>query len=224
MSAQPDLPVTARGRRTRDALIGAARGVFEERGFNDTRMSDVADATGVSHGTVYTYFPSKEALLLAVCSALRTEVFTAVKVPDDLRGDPLVRIEEGNRRYLHVYSTHARMLEVVEQAAAADAVFREQVDGIRTAFIEKARGTLTRFQAEGLADSTLDPDLAAPALVGMVESFARRWHDLGETFDVEQVVHTLSQLWAGAIGLHGAAGGHPSTAPVGAGRTRGWQA
>jgi len=206
-ATQPPGPTTARGRRTRDALVTAARTVFEDRGYSGTTMSDVADAAGVSHGTVYTYFAGKEALLAAVCAEVTGEVFAAVRVPDDLRGDPLVRIEEGNRRYLRAYSRHARMLEVVEQAAAADPALRAPLDSLRTGFIEKAKGTLLRFQSEGIADRGLDPEVAAPALVGMVESFARRWHAHGETFEPEQVVRTLTTLWAGAIGLH-----PPSTA------------
>lgn len=194
-------PVTARGRRTRDALVLAAREVFEARGFSDTRMSDLADAAGVSHGTVYTYFDSKEAVLAEVCNAVVGELFAAVRVPDDLRADPVTRIEEGNRRYLRAYARHARMLEVVEQVATTDPRFRELIDGLRAVFVEKAAATLRHLQADGRADPTLDPGIAAPALVGMAESFARRWHATGADYDGEQVVATLTRLWARAIGL-----------------------
>ena len=122
------------------------------------------------------------------------------------------RIEEGNRRYLRAYANNARMLEVVEQAATNDPQFRELVDGLRAVFVDKSRATLARFQAEGLADPSLDPDIAGPALVGMVESFARRWHAHGETYDTEQVVATLTRLWTQAVGLrHAADADRPAT-------------
>lgn len=194
-------PLTARGRRTRDALVGAARDVFEAKGYFDTTMSDVADAAGVSHGTVYTYFPAKDAVLRAVCNAVVGEVFAAVRVPEDLRADPVTRIAEGNRRYLRAYAAHARLLEVVEQAAATDEQFRELVDGLRGGFVEKAKATLRRYQAAGLADPSLDPEIAGHALVGMVESFSRRWHAHDGAYDLEQVVATLTLMWARAVGL-----------------------
>jgi AcrR family transcriptional regulator len=194
-------PLTARGQRTRDALVRAARTVFEERGYSDTTMSDVAEAAGVSHGTVYTYFPSQESLLSEVCKVAVGEVFAAVRVPDDRRTDPIERVEEGNRRYLLAYAAHARLLEVVEQAAATDPHFRELVDGLRAVFVDKTRATLRHFQADGLADRELDPDLAAPALVGMVETFARRWHAHGETYDPDEVVRTITRLWTQAVRL-----------------------
>jgi AcrR family transcriptional regulator len=59
-----------RFRRRKDArpteLIEAALACFAERGFAATRLDDIAAKAGVSKGTVYLYFPSKEELFKAV--------------------------------------------------------------------------------------------------------------------------------------------------------------
>ncbi len=47
-------------------LISAALDLFVERGFSATRLEDVAARAGVSKGTLYLYFPSKEDLFKAV--------------------------------------------------------------------------------------------------------------------------------------------------------------
>ncbi len=47
-------------------LISAALDLFVERGFAATRLDDVASRAGVSKGTLYLYFPSKEDLFKAV--------------------------------------------------------------------------------------------------------------------------------------------------------------
>ena len=47
-------------------LLDAALGLFVERGFAATRCEDVATRAGVSKGTLYLYYPSKEELLKAV--------------------------------------------------------------------------------------------------------------------------------------------------------------
>lgn len=59
----------------RDALLQAAHDLFSRHGFADTRMDDVAAAAGVSKGTVYLYFPTKEALFAAL---LRRDVLPRV--------------------------------------------------------------------------------------------------------------------------------------------------
>src|ERR1700712_2862644 len=50
-------------------LLAAALTVFVERGYAATRLDDVATLAGVSKGTLYLYFPSKEDLFRAVVRA-----------------------------------------------------------------------------------------------------------------------------------------------------------
>lgn len=47
-------------------IVAAALDVFVERGFAATKLADVARRAGVTKGTVYLYFESKEALFKAV--------------------------------------------------------------------------------------------------------------------------------------------------------------
>lgn len=47
-------------------IIAAALESFAERGFAATRLDDIADRAGVTRGTLYLYFPSKEELFKAV--------------------------------------------------------------------------------------------------------------------------------------------------------------
>ncbi|MEJ2211252.1 MAG: TetR/AcrR family transcriptional regulator [Anaerolineae bacterium] len=49
----------------RQQILAAALAVFSERGFHAANVSDVAAAAGVSQGTIYWYFDSKEDLLTA---------------------------------------------------------------------------------------------------------------------------------------------------------------
>ena len=60
-------------------LLDAALALFVEKGFAATRSEEVAKAAGVSKGTLYLYFPSKEELLKAVIQHfLGTEIETGV--------------------------------------------------------------------------------------------------------------------------------------------------
>jgi AcrR family transcriptional regulator len=47
-------------------IVAAALASFAERGFAATRLEDVAAAAGISKGTIYLYFPTKEDLFRAV--------------------------------------------------------------------------------------------------------------------------------------------------------------
>jgi AcrR family transcriptional regulator len=54
---------------TTQRLLRAAADVFAARGYDGTRVSDIAESAGLSNGALYTYFGSKAQLLVA---ALRT--------------------------------------------------------------------------------------------------------------------------------------------------------
>lgn len=63
-------PPQPRWRRRKDArpdeILDAALAVFATRGYAATRLDEVAARAGVTKGTIYLYFPGKEALLKAV--------------------------------------------------------------------------------------------------------------------------------------------------------------
>ncbi len=65
----PSPTATPRQRRKQDRpheLMDAALALFGEKGFAATRAEEVAARAGVSKGTLYLYYPSKEELLKAV--------------------------------------------------------------------------------------------------------------------------------------------------------------
>lgn len=66
-SLVPAAPLRRRRKDARPAeLVAAAADLFSEKGFAATRLDDVASRAGVSKGTLYLYFDSKEALFRAV--------------------------------------------------------------------------------------------------------------------------------------------------------------
>jgi AcrR family transcriptional regulator len=50
----------------KNQIITAAEGVFTEKGFDAARMDDIAEETGLSKGTLYLYFKSKDDLIIAI--------------------------------------------------------------------------------------------------------------------------------------------------------------
>jgi len=57
-------PKTKRGESSRAVILQAALDLFQERGYEATTMRAIADRAGVSLGSSYHYFPSKEHLVL----------------------------------------------------------------------------------------------------------------------------------------------------------------
>jgi TetR/AcrR family transcriptional regulator, transcriptional repressor for nem operon len=63
-----EAPKTAKGRQTRERIVGAAGELIGERGVAGTSLDDVIERAGASKSQLYHYFDDRDALLRAVVS------------------------------------------------------------------------------------------------------------------------------------------------------------
>ncbi|MDR2233447.1 MAG: TetR/AcrR family transcriptional regulator [Tannerella sp.] len=61
--------------KTREILVDAARQLFARMGFDNTTMNDIAQASHKGRRTLYTYFKSKDDVLLAVIKTEMDELY-----------------------------------------------------------------------------------------------------------------------------------------------------
>ncbi len=75
----------AKKQETGRRIVACARKLFSDNGFEKTTTRDIAEAAGVAAGTVFNYFPSKEALAMTIVDEALDEA--AVEFESRLRGD-----------------------------------------------------------------------------------------------------------------------------------------
>jgi AcrR family transcriptional regulator len=185
-------PRSSKGVRTRARLIQAAQEIFQEHGFHDARISDIAERAGLSYGSFYHYFPSKEEIFREVADAQEPQL--DVGLPEDRSGSIESTGDRGLpedlaaaiRRYLSAYSQAAQIMGVIEQVSRFDALVASARLDRHTRGCEHLARTIEHLQDEGSADSAIDPTLGAHALMAMVTRFAEAWFVQGQldcTFD-----------------------------------------
>jgi len=204
--ADREPPRTPRGVRTREQLIQAARRVFEREGYLDARLADITTEAGTAAGSFYTYFSGKEEIFAAVLAEVQDEMLHPQL--RDLAGndDPVAVIEASNRAYLESFKRNARLMALLEQVSTIDERFR-QLRHLRTqAFGRRNARAIQALQLRGLADPELDPELTAAALSYMVSRTAYASYVLGEDYDLDQLVETLTRVWVNALRLPASSG------------------
>ena len=77
----------------REAILTAAERIILRDGYQLAKMADIAEATGVSVGTLYNYFDSKEAVLNALIEHHRARFQAQVEQPFD-SDDPLIQLRQ----------------------------------------------------------------------------------------------------------------------------------
>lgn len=194
-------PVTARGERTRTRIIAAARAVFEERGFIDTRVAHITARARVAYGSFYTYFPSKEAVFLEVADHLFTEMTRGDPLPPAGPG-PAARVRRANRAYYEAYRRNAKLMAIIEQVATFHAEFRELRRRHRAELTGRSAHAIAGWQRAGLVHPDLDPEMTARALSAMIDHSLYLWLVQGEdTPDTRRLLDTLDALTLNALGL-----------------------
>jgi AcrR family transcriptional regulator len=200
MATKP-APTTARGQRTRAALIAAARTVFERDGYLDARLTDITQEASTATGSFYTYFANKEEIFAAVLEEAQEEMLHPhVREVTDTE-DPIAVIEASNRAYLEAYERNAKLMRLLDQVATIDDDVRDLRRRRGALFAERNARSIRDLQERGLADPELDPLLAARALSAMVGRMANAVYVLGDHVERDVLVDTLTRLWANALRL-----------------------
>lgn len=116
--------------RARDALLAAGRDVFTSRGYHSTRVDDLVEAAGVSHGAFYRYFSSKDQLARTLTAHAVQAVGTHVLVFPDLTAlDPVESravLRKWLSRYNAAHASEAAMMRVWIDAALQDPALRTE--------------------------------------------------------------------------------------------------
>ena len=148
-------------------LLDAALDLFVEKGFAATRSEEVAVRAGVSKGTLYLYYPSKEELL--------KEVIRANVVNQIVEGTDIIRQFEGTTSELLALILRLWWERVGETRAS----------GILKLMMSEARNfpDIARFYV----DEVIEPSHA------MLAAMVQRGVDRGEfrAVEVDDVVHAL---------------------------------
>jgi AcrR family transcriptional regulator len=166
----------------RSRFLAAAKEVFEEKGYVDARIADIAERAGVSHGLVYHYFESKQDVFRELATATDQELIDTMEVILDRSSSATLeeRLHEAIRLNFERYRRDARLMTVMEEVSRYD----DDVNAARTKLRRDEYARLTRaierLQQRGLADRRLDPTIAATAMGAMAFRFAESWFVKGD--------------------------------------------
>lgn len=134
----------------RDAIARAALTVLIEKGYYETSLRDICRAAGVSNGALYSYFPTREAVIVAAC-AIDHQAHLALPLPEnwaDYVEIPQVdRMEVGNyesRRYRLSLQFSAEISQMTHNPEGLGALYEVHRSNIRRGLLElEARGVVT---------------------------------------------------------------------------------
>lgn len=176
--------------RTRQLLIEAALRIYARKGPGELALNELAEEAGVSNGTVYNYFRTREEVLTAVGLELADQLSHRVAGASMGVSNGAERLAIGVRTFLR------RAQEDVEWARALLGVVHYG-EGMRTALAAYVRGDLDIGRLQGdfhYASEGLAMALVVGATTAAITTIVDGMHD-------EQVDSIVAEMVLLALGL-----------------------
>jgi AcrR family transcriptional regulator len=198
-------PRSAKGTRTRERLLEAAKVVFERDGFLDARVADISEQAGLSHGSFYYYFDSKEQIFREVAASLDERLgapLGEVVFDPSSSLSPGERLREAIHRHFASYRDESAILGLVEEVSRYDEMMAATRRERHQRYTEEMARSIRRLQGRDVTDPDLDPVVTATALGALVLDFAETWlvHDALEC-SLDDAADQLALLLANVFGF-----------------------
>jgi len=186
-------------RRRREVIATAAR-LFAERGYQETSMQDLTEATGLAAGGLYHYIESKDQLLFSICDDLMEPLLERAREIVATDAPPEQQLRDLLRAWLAQIATHRDHMLVFAQERHV--IEREpqwrRIRAQRRAFEQLLGDVLARGEADGTM-AFPDRAFAQLALLGMV-NYTPQWLNPRGRLSPEEIADGYCELLLRAAG------------------------
>jgi AcrR family transcriptional regulator len=213
----PKIAEEARAAR-REQIIVAGLACFARSGYHAATMADVATQAGVSKGTPYLYFASKEALFLALheewdCGAAQRIDAAIAALPHAGRGSPrriLYAVAAAIAAHVAAEPETCRVLMEVRTQAAHSPVIAAAVKAADARAHQQLEQLVTAGVSAGEWPPGTDPALTARLFTAGLYGLMAQWHLAPGSFSWEAAAAALAGVPAPAGATLPDAGESPS--------------
>ncbi|HET9609065.1 MAG TPA: TetR family transcriptional regulator [Acidimicrobiales bacterium] len=208
--SQESRSLTRHGKDRKAELLHHAEVLFAERGYEDTRMVDIAAAAGVAKGLVYWYFENKDTLfdeiVVDMGQRLRRAQGRAMAGIDD----PLERLYVGTAESVRFIADNYRLYGIISSQVRGDRRLRETRVETQRVQADDATALLAEGQQRRVVRSDDDPAVLAHANAGVVYYYVLLYADGRASggrrgLDIEQAAHAAARYVVRAVGADDAA-------------------
>ena len=203
----PTTSLKEKQRREREELIiQAAEEVLQERGYYETSMDEIAARVGIAKGTIYTHFPGKEELVMAIFTRTMQTFLEGIDRVIETELTPRAKLEALLQVvYTGLYSKQTRLLSSMYNGVDLKRIIVEKggcVSDLWQSLVSRVTNLLEEGKAAGEINTSIPTNVM---VISFFSLFSPRNHDrllLGDDFSYEDLVKHLRQIYFNGIANH----------------------
>jgi TetR/AcrR family acrAB operon transcriptional repressor len=180
-------------------ILDAAVRLFAEKGYKHSGVQEISEASGVSRGSIFWHFGSKEGLLFAVVdhcfSAWENEVLVPL-LGEGTGPESIGQVVRSHVAFVKSSPEVGRLFFVMLfEGLAAQPKLLEKYRELHQRFRGYGRSWIQNAMAAGQLRADVDPEAAASAIVGALGGAHYQWLMDPERVDIEQVDAALAKVF-----------------------------
>jgi TetR/AcrR family transcriptional regulator len=163
---------------------------------------EIAAAIGVTQGTVFKHFPSKDAIWLAAMRWVRETLLQRLQAAADQAVTPLDALSEMFRTHVEFVIAHPGVPRFIfhELQQPADSAAKSEVRAVLQGYRKLLLGRLNQSIEQKLVSQDLDPEAAATSFIGLIQGLVMQSMLTGRTAAMRQQADAIFALYRRGLG------------------------
>lgn len=165
-----------RGGDKRGRILAAAVRIFSRNGFFNSKVSEIARASGVADGTIYLYFRNKDDILISIFEEKMGEVVADVRRRVAGGGNSVEKLRIFIENHMNLLERESGLVEVIQVELRQSSKFLKDYTPVKFfEYLDVIRDILEEGKREGVIRPDLNVSVARRAIFGALDEMCLTW-------------------------------------------------
>ena len=182
-------------------ILDAAVAVFADKGFFNSRISDIADRAGVADGTVYLYFKNKEEILMTAINTAFDAFMRHARTEVEKLATPAERLRRLAFLHLDALGSNRNLAVVFQMELRQSTRFLSEFSHHHMVeYLSLVRAAISEGQASEVFRRDMSDKIAANCFFGALDEMVTSWVLSGHEYRLSNVTDSVVDIFLN--GMH----------------------
>lgn len=184
----------------REAILRAAIKVFAEKGYFNSKVSDIAGEAGIADGTVYLYFKSKDEILHSIFDRAMAEFISEGRRELESIADPAAKLRRIAELHLEKLGADRELAIVFQVELRGSTKFMQEFSAAGFAeYLDIIRNTIIEGQQADVFRKDMKPVVCAKILYGALDEMVTNWILSKKSYPLAPMADEVLKIFFGGI-------------------------
>jgi TetR/AcrR family transcriptional regulator, fatty acid metabolism regulator protein len=157
-------------------ILKAASKVFAQKGFHNTRVSEIAREAEVADGTIYLYFKNKDDILIHLFEETMEGILQGMREELRTLTDPVEKLRAFVRRHLRLVEENPDLADVIQVELRQSNKFMKDYDNRKfQEYLDLVAEIVREGQQKGAIRADVNPSIAKRVVYGALDELSTIW-------------------------------------------------